>query len=149
MIGVQFDALQQNILDRAKIMASVDAVTARAKSRFGAFVQRRGKNNTRARKKIAKPGQGPSGHTMKIHENIVFMVEPDNVVIGPLLFNFTRSKTTLSALEHGGESLIFERARRGRPARTLPMHVHEHPFMQPAFDAEVEKSPKLWEEAMR
>jgi len=149
MIGVQFDALKQNILDRAKIMASVDEASARAKARFGAFVRQRGKNNTRARKKVSKPGQTPSGHTMKIHEQIVFMVEPDNVVIGPLLWNAARSRTTLSALEHGGDSLIFQAARRGRPAKTTPIHVLARPYMQPAFDAEVEKSPKLWEEAMR
>jgi hypothetical protein len=144
MIGLSVESVKQNILDRQKVMDAADRASERALSRFGAFVRTRASRSMRPRKRVSDVGAPPSSHSALIRDFILFVVEAalKNVVIGPMLLHKV-SPTALSSLEHGGPSLVM---RHGKPT---PIQVKARPFMKPAFDIEIEKAPKLWENALR
>lgn len=145
MIGMSLKAAKGGFFDRAKVQRSMDAATRRALSKFGSFVRQRAKTSIKKRKGISAPGQPPSSHVGLLRKNILFAYEArtKNVVIGPILLHGKVSQTALEALEHGGESMIIERGK----ARTI--NVEARPFMQPAFETELEKAPYLWENSLR
>jgi hypothetical protein len=143
VIEISAEALKQNILDREKVMDATERASLRVLTRFGAFVRQRAKTSLRQRKSISDPGAPPSSHLGLIRDHILFVVEPatKNVIVGPLLLH-RGSPTALEALEHGGESLIM---RHGKP---VSITIQPRPFMQPAFDTELEKAPELWENSL-
>ena len=142
MIGLNLIEAKQGFFDRPKVQRSMDRATLRAVSRFGAFVRQRAKTSIRKRKAISSPGQPPSSHLGLIRQ-IFFAAEAQgNVVIGPMLLR-RQSPTALASLEHGGQSLIM---RQGKPMEVM---IRPRPFMRPAFDAELSKAPKLWENQLR
>lgn len=151
MIDVTLQAVKASILESQKIMQSMHRAGERAFVRFGAFVRTRAKTSMKYSKNVSEPGNPPRAHSGLIRDFLFFAVEShaSNVVIGPMLLNATRSKTTLTALEHGGLSLIFQRATRNRPASSKPIMVEARPFMQPAFETELERAPYLWENSLR
>jgi hypothetical protein len=151
MIGFDFKSVQQSIIDGKMIMDKADAAGQRSMFQFGAWVMKTARRSVRQRKSVSEVGNPPSSHIGKLRDFILFVVEKavKNVVMGPMLLNSTRSKTTLSALEHGGPSLIFERARRRQPAKTRPIMVGARPTMQPAFEKGIERVPQLWQDSIR
>jgi hypothetical protein len=149
MIGMKLAAAKGGFFDSAKVQRSMDANTRRALSKFGAFVRRRAKSSIRKRKGISPAGSPPSSHTGLLRSNIFFVAETEknNVVIGPILLNGTKSPTALQALEHGGQTLIMGRGK--NKGKMVPAIVEARPFMQPAFEIEIEKAPYLWENGLR
>jgi hypothetical protein len=142
MVGLEFKAAQQSILDQQKIVDRMDRASRRALYRFGAFVRQRAKTSLRPRKAASPPGQPPSSHTGLIRDHILFAVEgTKNVVIGPMFLR-RQSDTALSALEHGGTTTIM---RHGRPKEIT---LAARPFMRPAFDKEIKRAPKLWQNTL-
>ncbi len=132
---------RKTFFDRAGIEKQLDAGVKRALSRFGAFVRQRAKTSIRKAPKVdvatgliqrgrktkgaelvdavAPPGKPPFSHTGTLKKLIYFGYEPveKSVVIGPAVGG-SRSGAP-EALEHGV----------GMPAR---------PYMQPAFEAELQ-----------
>lgn len=140
MIGMKLAQAKQGFFDREKVQKKQDAATRRALAKFGAFVRRRARSSIRKRKGISQPGSPPSSHTGLLRDNIFFVAEPErtNVVIGPILLNGTKSTTSLKALEHGGPSVMERRGKK------VPILLEPRPFMQPAFDAELDKAPEMY-----
>lgn len=145
MIGLSLESVKASILEQEKILDSAERASLRALARFGAFVRQRAKTSIRPRDKISEPGKPPSSHVGLLRDRILFEVEraAKNVVIGPMLLRGTTSPDALAALEHGGQSLIMDR---GQAKSAL---IQARPFMQPAFDIELEKAPYLWENSLR
>lgn len=154
MIGIKLEQAKGGFFDSAKVQKAMDRVTIRALSKFGAFVRRRARSSIRKRKASSQPGQPPSSHTGKLRDGILFVADlvQKNVIIGPTLLNSTAARagsgTGPGVLEHGG-TLIMARGR-GRRRRILKtVDVAARPSMQPAFDAEIDKAPYLWENGIR
>ena len=144
MIGMRIADFKEGFFDREKVKNSMNAATRRAASKFGAFVRTRARSSIKKSDGSSEPGQPPKSHDGSLRKWILFAAEPDgNVVIGPALLSGKVSPTALNSLEHGGETLVEEHG------KTKAVMIRERPFMQPAFEAEVNKAPKLWEAAMR
>ncbi len=141
---ITLESVKQTMLDQKRIVDAAEMATFRALSRFGAFVRQRAKTSMRRRKAISDPGEPPSTHLGLIRDNVLFEVEraAKNVVIGPMQLNKS-SPMALSALEHGGQTIIMRRG------KALEVQVAARPFMQPAFDKELERAPYLWENGLR
>jgi hypothetical protein len=143
MIEISAESFQQSIIDQEMVMGRAERASLRVFTKFGAFVRQRAKTLLRQRKSISDPGAPPSSHLGLIRDHILFVVEPatKNVIIGPLMLH-RGSPTALEALEHGGESLIM---RHGKP---ISITIQPRPFMQPAFDTELEQAPELWRDSL-
>ena len=113
-------------------LSHADRVTLRFLKRYGAFVRRDMRQNIRRRKRVSRPGQGPTNQTglLKGHIQYVVDLKGEQVWIYPLLFR-GRSKDTPGLLEFGGKVQVKRplvrylkvkgnrrRGRRGRTART-------------------------------
>jgi hypothetical protein len=149
MIGLSVAAVRRSILDQRLVVDKVAQATNRALAKFGAYTRQTAKTMLRPRKGVSEPGQPPSSHTGLLRNNILFVVEPSrrNVVIGPMLLNRV-SPTALSALEHGGPTIILRRVRNKEPeAETVNMPAR--PFMRPAFEREIDRAPYLWANGLR
>ena len=143
--------VQQMVFEADELLKKMASANQRILSRFGAFVRQRGKTSIRPRKAPSQPGAPPSSHVGLLRDYIVFQVEPGNVIIGPMQLNAKVSATSLRALEHGGQSLILRYAwQNGRRVvkDKRVITVQARPSMQPAFEAELQKVPKLWENAL-
>jgi predicted amino acid dehydrogenase len=144
-LKLKFLSEQLNVLEAA------NRANAKCLSKFGAFVMTRDRQSIRDRKAISNAGDPPSSHTKLLKRHIYFQVEsnPPNVVIGPALIN-SGSAMTLAAIEGGGPSLVkLSRYRNGqKQSITRPIVVKARPHTKPAFDKEIEKSPKLWQDCL-
>lgn len=175
MIGMQISQFKAGFFDREKVKESMSDATIAALGKFGAFVQRRAKSSLRTAKndKPSKPGRPPKSREGSLKNWILFAADgPSNVVIGPAILNmffFNNDRrpvngTVPQVLEYGGQINILEVFKWGRwrradlrskrrnaelKSRFRRVNIAARPFMNPAFDKEISKAPKLWEAAMR
>lgn len=139
MFGMSLDTAKRGFFDRDAVIDDTDEGTRKTFSRFGAFVRQRSRSSIRKRKKTSAPGQPPSSHTGLLKRFIFFSWDANerSVVIGPTLLNAkSRGRIIPQILEHGGRS---ESARTDRTFIVAP-----RPFMQPAFDTELDNLPRMW-----
>ena len=148
MIGMTIEEAKEGFFDWKKVQDSERAASLRALSKFGAFVRQRAKTSMRSRKGASEPGSPPSKHLGLIGDFLFFVVEPEaqNVLIGPAKIN-KPVPMILEVLEHGGETLIMGRGK--DKGKSVPAMIQPRPFMQPAFDIEIQKAPYLWENSLR
>ena len=139
MIGLSVEVVKEGI----KVLQAAEKASVKNLGKFGAFVRERARTSIRKRKGTSGPGSPPSSHTGLLRDKILFLVEPEahNVVIGPMLLNKV-SPTALKALEHGGASLVITKG------QLRAVNIAARPFMKPAFDIELEKSPDLWKDSI-
>ena len=132
--------------DRQAVTDAIDKTTRRLFSRFGAFVRRTARQSIRTggkSNKVSLPGQPPRSHTGLLKRNIFFSYEPAerNVVIGPVALNAVKAGDPVpQVLEHGGASIN----RKGR--RII---IEPRPYMQPAFEKELESLPPMWRDSIK
>jgi hypothetical protein len=114
---------KQAFFDPSKVIAGMDRATARALSRFGAFVRQRAKSSIRYRKDPAPPGSPPSAHktasrlktnrktgatkrqaSSPLRDLIFFAYdrEKKEVIVGPAIFPSAKRKGVPERLEKGG-----------------------------------------------
>lgn len=143
MFGFKIDQAKGLFFDRPAVTRAADAGTRRALSKFGAFVRRRARSSIRQRKGVAPAGQPPSSHLDLLKRWILFAYEPNrrSVVIGPARLN-AKVGNAPEALEYGGPSHALLRRQRRRVLVTT--QVGEHPYMRPAYAAELPKAAGLF-----
>jgi len=129
--------------DRAAVQNMMDAKTAKALSRAGAFIRQRARTSIRSRKKISQPGQPPSSHVGDLKRLIWFAYEPtsQSVVIGPMRF---KQGEAPNLLEFGGQAT---RQRRGG-AKHIAVY-RPRPFMGPAMEKELPQLPSYWAKSVK
>ena len=148
-VGFKIDQAKSLFFDSQRILRALDAAERKVLSRFGAFVRTRARSSIRKRKRSAPPGKPPSSHTGLLKKFIYFVFDPEehSVIIGPARLNQAIGDAP-AALEHGGRSRVTSGGRRNKHvARTV--YVRPRPYMQPAFQKEMEKLPKLWKDSIR
>lgn len=130
--GLSIESFRRSFFDSEAILRAMDRATAKALSRFGAFVRQRARTSIRYRQAPSASGQPPSAHrTMRraktshrtgvtkvqtvspLREFIFFAFEraTETVVIGPALLNGARrnrSQTVPETLEYGGAMTVTE-----------------------------------------
>ena len=143
MIALTFSAIKQGFFDRDKVKRSADAGTRKVLSRFGAFVRQRAKTSIKKRKGTSPPGGPPFSHTGLLRKFILFGYDParKSVVIGPTLIR--EGSVAPRLLEHGGDTTLETRKGSRRA------YYRRRPFMGPAFAAEQDKLPALWQNSVR
>lgn len=146
MIGFRLDTAKSKFFDPKKIQDPAEKAKLSMLAKFGAYVRRRAKSSIRKRKRASLPGFPPSSHLGLLKDFIFFFVEREkgNVVIGPILLG-RGDGTAPRVLEHGGDAL----RRRGRLRKEKACHYRERPYMQPAFDKEIEKAPELLKDSIK
>ena len=158
---IAFVRMKAGFFDRKRIVDSMDKATLRALKEFGRLVRKRAQKSLQVAEGVSRPGDPPHIHkslgitkTSKstgrvrtqsvspLREFLFFAYDKDtkSVVIGPAKLNKPGS---LAALEKGGQSLIL---RRGKEEL---VNIAARPFMKPAFDAELPRAPRLWQNAMK
>ncbi len=142
--------------DRRGIISKLDRATRRVLSKFGAFVMTGARRSIRKRKKSSAPGKPPSSHVGTLKRFILFGYDErrQSVVIGPYPLagpRSTQGPLALSALEHGGPTIIRVEMGRGRKRRKVlkRVNIEARPFMGPAFDAEKPKIAGMWRDSIR
>lgn len=151
--------MKAGFFDRPKVKRSMDKATHRALSKFGAFVRTRARTSMRKNRGVSKPGQPPFTHTQMLRRGVLFAYEPtrENVVIGPVQLRQGLSQnaadpvsgTVPQVLEYGGQIRIRDRKRGSNLITERIANIEARPFMRPAFDLEIKKAPRLWQNAMR
>lgn len=147
------------------VMTAEQRATAKALSRFGAFVMTRARQSIKKapKKKVMNvPGQvvkkkgkvedqtAPEGSPPYSHKDgtlkrfIRFAVAGRSVVIGPEKLPGKIGDAPRS-LEHSGPSQTI----RGVKKVLKATRVRKHAFMRPAFKVELAKAPKLWTGAIK
>lgn len=129
--------------DRAAVQKLMDAKTAKALSRAGAFIRRRARSSIRTRKRISEPGNPPSSHVGDLKRLIWFAYEPStqSVVIGPMRF---KQGEAPSLLEFGGKAV-----RRGIGGKKVLATYRPRPFMGPAMEKELANLPSHWAKSVK
>lgn len=140
--GRSLDQFKGAFFDREAVLKLMDRATAKALSKFGAFVRRRAQTSLRYRTKASAPGSPPSAHksalsgikpgnlkrknqpTSPLRGFIFFAYdkETQSVIIGPaktnqVFFEGNRrpvTGTVPSVLEYGGSITILEWFRAGK-----------------------------------
>lgn len=137
MIQMRLRQAQEGFFDREKVLKRVDARTARALARFGAYTMKVDQRSQRRRKKGTAPaGQPPFAHSDNgIRDNTLFVYEETfaskSVIIGPILFNRS-NPNMLRVMEEGG---TLTRTRKGKAiTRTYAPHPHTGPAFSKALD---------------
>jgi hypothetical protein len=145
-IKLKFEAVKKMFFDRQKVLKAVDRATARVLSRFGAFVRQSAKTSIKKRKAASQPGQPPSSHTGLLRNFIFFGYDrpKKSVVIGPVRLS-NKSGDALPTLEYGGRAKIQDRKKK----RNKVIKIKARPFMQPAFEKEKTKLPKIWANSIK
>jgi hypothetical protein len=146
MIDIKFEAAKKMFFDRQKVLKAVDKATQKVFSKFGAYVRQRAKTSIRKRKAVSQAGQPPSSHTGLLRSFIFFGYDrpKKSVVIGPVRLN-SKSGDALPTLEYGGRAKILDRKRK----RKCVVKIAARPFMQPAFEKEKTKLPRLWADSVK
>lgn len=166
MINLTLKGAKAGFFDRSRVIKSVDAASRRVLSRFGSFVRQRAKSSIRnapkediatglrlkgrrrkgqkVRDAVSKPGQPPYSHAGLLRTFLFFAWDQDrkSVVIGPARINrpaVAGGQTVPELMEYGGRT-----ARKGKSLRYAP-----HPFMRPAFNAELPGLPPMWRDSIR
>jgi hypothetical protein len=162
--GISMRRAKAGFFDREKVLASMDKATAKALSKFGAFVRRSARDLIRPRKAIAPPGSPPSSHSGLLRRFIFFSYDSAtrSVVIGPVKLN-QRDGTAPPLLEFGGSVDRRERkitvkvdAGRDENGRFLQHGTKQvvlpagratykaRPFMGPAFDTNLDQASDMF-----
>ena len=172
MIIMTLKAAKGGFFDRKKVTDAVDKTTRRIFSKFGAFVRQRARSSIRKRKDIARPGQPPSSHAGLIRTFLFFAWDQGkkSVVIGPARINrpaVSGRYTVPELMEYGGQVpgngkviYITRKAGRDKAGRFVSkgkqrvvldgmLRYKPHPFMRPAFDAELPGLPPMWRDSIR
>jgi hypothetical protein len=129
--------------DRAAVRSMMDAKTAKALSRAGAFIRQRARTSIRSRKKISEPGQPPSSHVGELKRRIWFAYEPatQSVVIGPMRF---KQGEAPGLLEFGGQA-----TRQRRNGEKYVATYRPRPYMGPAMEKELPNLPSHWAKSVK
>lgn len=161
--------------DREQVLKQLNRSEKSRLSKAGAFVRRRARSSIRParRKRVAelddaerlayfsaverakaagrkppkiwyfahsKPGEPPRSIFGLLREHLYFVYDPAtrSVVVGPAKLNGSTGSVP-AVLEHGGNTTNS----RGRS-----IYIAARPFMQPALEAEVDKFPELFRNAL-
>jgi hypothetical protein len=156
MIGFQIDQAKGLFFDPRKIEDPAERASKSALSKFGGRVRLRAKQSMRrVTKKMHKAGQttAPAGSPPYVHVGLLrqflfYGLDPStrSVVIGPAKLN-GKIGNAPEALEYGGTSLI--RAGTRKKPETKHAKIHPHPFMQPAFNAELPSAPGYFRDSIQ
>jgi hypothetical protein len=122
--------------DRASVTDMVDKSAKKGLGYFGGVVRKIAKRSIVEAKNWfdhSRAGNPPKSHVGTLKRMIYYAWDPDHrsVVIGPELFSPMSGAP--ENLEHGGTAFIRRKKR--------VVRIAKRPFMQPAFDKEVEKLP--------
>ena len=133
--------LTGDFFDRDKVRRAIDNAAKRAMSKFGAFVRQRARTSIRKRKGVSPPGRPPFSHVGTLRRGILFAFDSarNSVVIGPVPLG-SRSGAP-ERLEYGGTGTVVASRRGGGTGATR--RYLKHPYMQPAFEAELPKAREL------
>lgn len=158
MIGFKVDQAKGMFFDRKAVTDSITKDEKKRLTQFGAGVRKAAQKSIKMGVGSAPAGQPPHGHasgmkvrksksTGKVREQKVsllreflyFVFERENrsVIIGPARLNNVTGDAP-AALEAGGPSVIKSFG------NLKSVTIKPHPYMQPAFDAELPKVPSLW-----
>lgn len=173
MIQLSFKAAKEGFFDRKKVLDAVDKATYRIFFAFGRQVRARAQRSLQYSEKPSSPGQPPHAHRshtiarvsrktgqvkysaktgQALKRSVSFLREylffaydktTKSVVIGPALLNSTLSRSALSALEYGGQSVIIDHGKRKQ------VRIKARPFMGPAAKAEIPTLPSMWQNSVR
>ena len=161
--------------DRKSVMSAMDKATARGLSRAGALVRIIAiRSIKRTKRKISRPGEQPKTHEPSGNrpsmKEIYFHFDPANtdVIIGAIRYSTESNADTPasvpSILEHGGQSGIYERRRKGgtwgqasrRPAlrpyqeeRVRMVTIAARPFMVPALKVALPRINQFLEKSIK
>lgn len=154
--------------DRPGLLKTMNRARLQFLSKAGAFVRRSARSLIRQSKQTSKPDQPPKGKTNRLKNTILFGLEKNSVVIGPVKLESTAKNVktfgppVCEVLERGGEIRVHEyQSRNGswlqitgsseqsplaqaRPTRWRKVKVSARPFMVPALRANQSKFPGLW-----
>ncbi len=145
MFALSLKQLKPLFLDRRPIMDRTDRWWRRAAMRVGGYLRRAARSQIRRRKRISKPGQGPTSWTGLLKRNIFFAYDPRRrtVVVGPAALNKATDAPHL--LEFGGRTSL-EQEVDGRRVRRLA-YYRPRPYMKPALEKTRKKIPSLLRQA--
>lgn len=165
MLTLAFKAVQARFLDMRKVQAAVDKTVPKTLMKFGAFVWKRARTSLKYGERPSRVGSPPTVHRTMTRKKINRKGVLTNQSVSPLresvLFAFDAAKTSVvigaarlpgkrnqapKALEYGGESLIKVIGGHGK---TKSATIRRHPFMQPAFQAELPGFAQLWANSVR
>ncbi len=150
--------------DSAAVLTAADRATKRALMKFGAFTRTRaitmllrhkvGKGfgvstKISGEQGTAPPGIPPYAHKGDLATRMQFDYDPiqQSVIIGPMKFAAKVGDDVPHALEEGGPS-VLSKYQSGKKV-LIGITVAAHPYMKPAFNAELEKAPELWHDQMK
>ena len=160
-VAYKMSQTQKAFFDSKEVVSQMDRTTRKVLSRFGSYVRQRAitnmlrhnpprgfgvKSQVSNRDGSAPEGMPPYPHTGLLVKFIEFWYDSvaQSVIIGPVRLNGrTAGGEALAALEYGGRTMVLDHK------KLVPGNVKPHPYMNPAFEAEKEKSlSRLWENAM-
>ena len=124
-----------------RVMQAKDRAARRVLSRFGAFVRQRVRSSMKRSKAVSAPGDPPARHNDLLYDLMVFAADAESVVIGPVPLH--KPGAAPVTLEYGGEGVATHQ---GRPFAAF---YRPRPYLQPAFDVELEKMPPLWRDSLK
>ena len=141
MFELSLKQLKPLFIDRRKVVSEADRFWRRAAVRVGGYMRRAARSRVRRRKRVSKPGQGPTSWTGLLKQNIFFAFDPRTrtVVAGPVKLN--RGSNAPRLLEYGGRTTL-EREVDGRKV-TVSAYYRPRPYMRPAMEKTEEKLPTL------
>lgn len=161
---------KESFFDSEKVIKATSKAERKVLSKFGAFVMTTARRSMRKRKKSSEPGQPPSAHVGLIKKFLYFVwdAEKKSVVIGPALLNGTKSRDTLTLMEHGGTAsrrfavVKQEKGKKGRGnksgatrlisapwAKPQQVKYPARPFMRPALSTNLPKLPEMWRDSVK
>jgi len=161
--------------DRKAVTSAMDKATARGLARAGALVRIIAiRSIRRTKRKISRPGEAPKTHepsgkrpSMK---EIYFHFDPGHqtVIVGAIRYSTVANRDTPasvpSILEHGGQSGIYERRRKGgtwgqasrrralRPyqeERVRMVTIAARPFMVPALAKAIPRIDTFFQQSIK
>lgn len=174
MIGINLNAAKSFFNDKP-VTSRVDAVTATAYKRFGAFVRSDARASIRKVGKRGRPSSPESPPksrvgTLKALIYFVYSTFTRSVVIGPLVSRRAglshepeQSMTVPEVLEHGGSVRLIEverwpggpwmpisaRSRRTGARRSRSVAIAARPYMGPAHNKSLDKLDEIWNYARK
>jgi len=150
---VPFDvkSVKKLFFDTAAVSSALSAGERRALSKFGAFVRRRAKSSLRYKKGSAKPGAPPNVHRSEGWARKIKNKKTGTVTRRP---SSPLRELLFFAYDPARKSVVIGPAL-GGPRTDAPRRLEEgrgvkpHPFMGPAFKAELPKAPSMFKNAIR
>lgn len=140
MFSMSLRTLKAGFVDRAVVVSRVEKARLRWLSKVGAFTRTAAIRSMRRRKRSSAPGQPPSAHAPSSQglRNILFAVEADTMIAGPVSFNGIESADVPQVHEYGGLKSNRIRTRKGTERRTV--RYPARPYMRPALASATEQA---------